>query len=39
MSQGYGGAEKSIIWAAIFAFLTVRGGGAHTVDGRLGRTF
>jgi putative oxidoreductase len=39
MEQGYGGAEKSIIWAAIFAFLTVRGGGAQSVDARIGKTF
>lgn len=39
LGQGYEGAEKSIIWAAIFAFLAVRGGGAHSVDARLTKTF
>ena len=39
MSQGYSGAEKSIIWAAIFLFFAVRGGNRHSVDARLGREF
>lgn len=39
MSQGYQGAEKSIIWAAIFLFFAVRGGNRHSVDARLGREF
>ncbi|MBT1159202.1 DoxX family protein [Aminobacter anthyllidis] len=39
MSQGYQGAEKSIIWAAIFLFFVIRGGNRHSVDARLGREF
>jgi putative oxidoreductase len=37
--QGYGGAEKSILWAAIFIFFAIRGGNRHSVDARLGREF
>ncbi|MFU0505224.1 DoxX family protein [Pseudaminobacter sp. NGMCC 1.201702] len=39
MGQGYGGAEKSILWAAIFIFFAIRGGNRHSVDARLGRQF
>ncbi|MGB6119900.1 MAG: DoxX family protein [Mesorhizobium sp.] len=39
LGQGYSGAEKSILWAAIFAFFTVRGGGRWSVDAKLGRAF
>ncbi|WP_395449020.1 DoxX family protein [Aminobacter sp. UC22_36] len=39
MGQGYQGAEKSIIWAAIFLFFALRGGNRHSVDARLGREF
>lgn len=39
MGQGYQGAEKSIIWAAIFLFFIIRGGNRHSVDARLGREF
>lgn len=39
MSQGYSGAEKSILWAAIFFFFLIRGGNRHSVDARLGRAF
>lgn len=38
-SQGYGGAEKSILWAAIFFFFVIRGGNRHSVDARLGKEF
>ncbi len=37
LGQGFAGAEKSILWAAIFAFFAVRGGNAHSVDARIGR--
>ena len=37
--QGYGGAEKSILWAAIFLFFVIRGGNRHSVDARIGREF
>lgn len=39
MGQGYQGAEKSIIWAAIFLFFVIRGGNRHSVDARIGREF
>lgn len=38
-SQGLAGAEKSILWAAIFLFFAVRGGNRHSVDARFSRTF
>lgn len=37
--QGYGGAEKSIIWAAVFFYFAIRGGNRHSVDARLGKEF
>jgi Predicted membrane protein len=37
--QGYAGAEKSILWAAIFIFFAVRGSNRHSVDARIGRQF
>ena len=39
MDQGYGGAEKSILWAAIFFFFAIRGGNRHSVDARIGKEF
>ena len=39
LGQGYQGAEKSILWAAILFFFVVRGGNRHSVDGRIGRQF
>lgn len=39
LGQGYAGAEKSILWAAIFFFFLIRGGNRHSVDARLGREF
>lgn len=39
MDQGYAGAEKSILWAAILFFFVIRGGNRHSVDARLGRAF
>ncbi|MBP1844013.1 putative oxidoreductase [Rhizobium petrolearium] len=38
-NQGLMGAEKSILWAAIFLFFAIRGGNSHSVDARLSRTF
>ncbi|MEO7939087.1 MAG: DoxX family protein [Burkholderiaceae bacterium] len=38
-SQGWAGAEKSILWAAMTFLLFVRGGGAFSVDNRLRRQF
>lgn len=37
LGQGYSGAEKSILWAAILFFFAVRGGNAHSVDARRSR--
>jgi len=37
--QGFSGAEKSILWAAILAFFVVRGGNRQSVDARLGKAF
>lgn len=39
LGQGYGGAEKSIIWAAVFFFFVVRGGNRHSVDAKIGKAF
>lgn len=39
LEQGYPGAEKSILWAAIFFFFVIRGGNRHSVDARIGREF
>ena len=36
---GYSGAEKSILWAAIFLFFAIRGGNRHAVDARIGKEF
>jgi putative oxidoreductase len=37
--EGYGRAEKSILWAAIFFYFTIRGANRHSVDARLGKEF
>ena len=39
MSEGYGGAEKSIIWATVMFYFVIRGANSHSVDARLGKTF
>ncbi len=39
MGQGFSGAEKSILWAAIFAFFVIRGGNRHSIDAKLGKAF
>lgn len=39
LGQGYGGAEKSIIWAAVFFFFIIRGGNRHSVDAKIGKAF
>ena len=39
VGQGYSGAEKSILWAAIFLFFAIRGGNRHSVDARIGKEF
>jgi putative oxidoreductase len=38
-AEGYMGAEKSILWAAIMLFFAIRGGNRHSIDARLGREF
>lgn len=35
--EGLGGAEKSILWAAIFLFFAIRGSNAQSVDAKIGR--
>ena len=35
--EGLAGAEKSILWAAIFLFFAVRGSNSQSVDAKLGR--
>lgn len=39
MDQGYSGAEKSLLWAAILLFFVIRGGNRHSVDARVGKAF
>jgi len=39
VGQGYSGAEKSILWAAIFLFFAIRGGNRHSIDARIGKEF
>lgn len=38
-SEGYSGAEKSILWVAIMFFFVIRGANSQSVDARLGKTF
>ena len=35
--QGYSGAEKSILWAAIVFYFAIRGGNRPSVDARIGK--
>lgn len=37
--EGYAGAEKSILWAAILFFFVVRGANRHSVDAWIGKEF
>jgi len=39
MDQGFSGAEKSLLWAAIVLFFVIRGGNRHSVDARIGKVF
>lgn len=39
LEQGFGGAELSMIWAAVMFFFFVRGGGRHSLDRLIGRQF
>ncbi|MGH8496967.1 MAG: DoxX family protein [Gammaproteobacteria bacterium] len=36
-NEGYPGAEKSILWAAITFFFLIHGGGRYSVDRAIGR--
>ena len=38
-AEGLGGAEKSILWAAIFLFFAIRGSNAQSVDAKIGKQF
>ena len=37
--QGLGGAEKSILWAAIFLFFAIRGSNSQSMDAKIGKQF
>lgn len=37
VEQGFAGAEKSVLWAAMTIYFAIRGGNAHSVDARLSR--
>ncbi|PTE10560.1 DoxX family protein [Mesorhizobium helmanticense] len=39
MGQGFSGAEKSLLWAAILLLFVIRGGNRHSVDARIGKAF
>lgn len=39
MGQGFSGAEKSLLWAAILFFFVIRGGNRQSVDARIGKAF
>lgn len=39
MSEGYAGAEKSILWTVIMFYFVIRGANSHSVDAKLGKTF
>ncbi|KAA0970256.1 DoxX family protein [Aureimonas fodinaquatilis] len=38
-AEGFSGAEKSILWAAITFFFFIHGANKHSVDHKLGRQF
>mgnify|MGYP001047291165 CR=1 FL=1 len=39
MGQGFSGAEKSLLWAAVLFFFVIRGGNRHSLDARIGKAF
>lgn len=39
IGEGFSGAEKSLLWAAILLFFVIRGGNRHSVDARIGKAF
>ena len=38
LDQGFSGAEKSLLWAAMTFYFVIRGGNRHSVDSRLKKT-
>jgi putative oxidoreductase len=38
LGQGFSGAEKSLLWAAMTFYFVIRGGNVHSVDARLPKT-
>ncbi|MCC7254066.1 DoxX family protein [Hyphomicrobium sp.] len=38
-SEGYAGAEKSILWVAIMFYFVIRGANSQSVDAKIGKTF
>lgn len=38
-SEGWAGAEKSVLWATIMLFFVIRGANGQSVDAKLGRQF
>lgn len=39
LDQGFSGAEKSLLWAAMTFYFVIRGGNRYSVDSRLKKTF
>ena len=39
LGQGWAGAEKSVLWAAIMLFFVIRGANSQSVDAMIGRQF
>lgn len=39
MEQGYFGAEKALLWAAIIFYFVIRGGNRFSIDAKLRREF
>jgi putative oxidoreductase len=37
LGQGWGGSEKSILWLGMTLFFAVNGGGAYSVDRKIGK--
>ena len=37
--EGFAGAEKSILWSAIFLFFAIRGANRHSIDAKIGKEF
>ncbi|RWC03672.1 DoxX family protein [Mesorhizobium sp.] len=39
LGEGFSGAEKSLLWAAILFFFVIRGANRQSVDARIGKAF